>query len=346
MLIDDPRRHISPTDARSEAQEQLDSVADAGGSNLESAADVTRSTVAPHGEESPTLADVEVRAFLARILGWSDDRGVVVDRAHRSVQLAAGRHAALVLCGKGDLVPLAAALHKRTLGPNAPFIVCDPRRGNAVETVRSPANRTSGIDAIAAASGGTICMRASRLPRDFAAVIERVREPDAHVQTVVCWGQRDERNPLLVVPAPIVVPALRGRVSELLKIIDAYALDAIAALATRTDCFTDADRAWVAAHASDCLAQIEKATLRVVAIRISRNLSAAAARLDMAPVSLSRWFARRPTLTPTTAPCVARIRIRLGTMAGRGDSTGATPPTGGAAQGGAPMLACAVDGDE
>jgi len=38
---------------------------------------------------------------------------------------------------------------------------------------------------------------------------------------------------------------------------------------------------------------IEKATLRLVAIRESRNLSSAAAPLGMAPVSLSRWIGRR-----------------------------------------------------
>ena len=48
------------------------------------------------------------------------------------------------------------------------------------------------------------------------------------------------------------------------------------------------------------LAEIEKATLRLVAIRSSRNVSAAAARLGMAPVSLSRWIGRR-TLPPMPA---------------------------------------------
>jgi hypothetical protein len=37
----------------------------------------------------------------------------------------------------------------------------------------------------------------------------------------------------------------------------------------------------------------EKATLRLVAIRASRNMSGAAERLGMAPVSLSRWLDRR-----------------------------------------------------
>jgi hypothetical protein len=247
--------------------------------------------------DEPTSTDGVVKAFLARILGWERGRAVAVERAQRSIKLAASRYAALVLCGDGDLVPLAASLHRRTLGTSAPFIACDPRRGNTSATVRSPANRQTGAEAIAAARGGTICMRARRLPRDFAAVIDRVRDPAAHVQTVVCWGQLDPGHPLLVVPAPIVVPSIRERTGELSWVVDEYAADAVATLHARAECFTVQDRAWVSEHASRSLDEIDKATLRIVAIRMSRNLSDAAARLDMAPVSLSRWFARRPRLS-------------------------------------------------
>jgi hypothetical protein len=41
------------------------------------------------------------------------------------------------------------------------------------------------------------------------------------------------------------------------------------------------------------LRRIEKATLRLVALRVSANTSIAAARLGMAPVSLFRWMERR-----------------------------------------------------
>src|SRR5262249_31194007 len=158
-------------------------------------------------------------------------------------------YAALVLCGDGDLVPLAAALHRRTLGPSAPFIVCDPRRRSARATARSPENRATGAEAIAAASGGTICMRAKRLPHVFVVVIDRVRDPAAHVQTMVCWGQLDARHPLLVVPAPIVVPSLRERAGELSWIVEEYAIDAITRLSARAECFTVHDRTWVVEHA-------------------------------------------------------------------------------------------------
>jgi hypothetical protein len=56
----------------------------------------------------------ELRAFLARMLGWSNERAV--DLALRSLALALDHRAALVLCGEGDLVPIAWALHRHTLG--------------------------------------------------------------------------------------------------------------------------------------------------------------------------------------------------------------------------------------
>jgi len=61
------------------------------------------------------------------------------------------------------------------------------------------------------------------------------------------------------------------------------------------------DHAWVRVHAAASLTDIEKATLRLVAIRTSRNLSGAAARLGMAMVSLSRLRGRRK-LPPMMLP--------------------------------------------
>jgi len=70
--------------------------------------------------DEPTSADGAVKAFLARILGWDRGRAVAVERAQRSIKLAASRYTALVLCGDGDLVPIAAALHRRTLNSDPP----------------------------------------------------------------------------------------------------------------------------------------------------------------------------------------------------------------------------------
>jgi hypothetical protein len=81
-----------------------------------------------------------LRGFCARILGWTND--VAIDHAIHSLDLAADHHTALVLLGETDLVPIARALHRRVLGADRPFVVCDPRRrdGKDHESVRSPVN--------------------------------------------------------------------------------------------------------------------------------------------------------------------------------------------------------------
>jgi len=245
------------------------------------------------------LASNNLRRFLARLLGWTNERAV--DHALHSIDLAVAHRAQLVISGAGDLVPIAYALHRRMLGPESPFIVCDPRRGNTPASVRAPANRESGVAALSAAAGGSLCVRRSRLPGDFSSVVPRLRSSD-DVQYIVCWRGNDDAHPLLVAPAPIHVPSTKDRASELPRVVDEYAHEAIATLWARDTCFTDHDRAWVLEHAASSLSEIEKATLRLVALRTCANMSTAAARLGMAPVSLSRWIGRRqlPSKISTT----------------------------------------------
>jgi hypothetical protein len=233
-----------------------------------------------------------LHSFCARILGWTTDRAVVVEHAIRSIELAAGHRAALVLLGETDLVPIAHALHRRTLGADRPFIVCDPYRRNTPASVRSPMNHETGVAALKAAAGGALCVRSRRLPRDFSSVVARLRSTD-DVQLIVCADARFDAHPFLTLPVPLRVPSLTVRTDELPRIVDEYAVDAVAELRPLGAGFTAADREWVLQNAPLTLAEIEKATLRLVAIRASRNMSNAAARLGMAPVSLSRWVGRR-----------------------------------------------------
>jgi DNA-directed RNA polymerase specialized sigma subunit len=93
--------------------------------------------------------------------------------------------------------------------------------------------------------------------------------------------------------APIVLPPLASRADEIDRIIHEYAHDAMIGLETPRSVFQAADHDWVRAHAASSLPEIEKATLRLVALRASRNLTEAAERLGMATVSLSRWIDRR-----------------------------------------------------
>jgi len=236
------------------------------------------------------MSTEELRGYLGRLLGWTNTRAI--DQALRSIELARDHRAQLALCGRGDLVPLAHGLHRRALSPDAPFIVCDPHRGDTPATVRSPANHVDVTTAFEAAAGGSLCVRRRRPPRDFSSLVARLRDSD-NVQ-YICL--HEDSLQWLVRPGPIVVPPLSGRVSELPRIVDEYVFDAIVDLVPKpgTLALGERDRRWLLEHATAMsLAEIEKATLRLVALRSSANLSHAAARLGMTSVSLSRWVARR-----------------------------------------------------
>jgi hypothetical protein len=237
---------------------------------------------------------IALRAFCARVLGWGSDRTIAVDQALRSARMCLTHRAPLLLRGDSDMVPIAQALHRRVLGADRPFIVCDPRRHRNTATVRSPASYETATAAARAAFGGSLCVRSWRLPPDFATVRAWLADADVDVQLIVCV---DRAVPSTMLPAPIDVPSLSTRASDLPRIIDEYAQDAIAVLGAPATSFGLDDHGWVLAHAARSLPEIEKATLRRVALRSSRNLSRAAARLGMAPVSLSRWLARRPAFT-------------------------------------------------
>jgi hypothetical protein len=93
------------------------------------------------------------------------------------------------------------------------------------------------------------------------------------------------------IPCQLVVPHLADRASELHRIIDAYAADAVAEFGGT---FTPEDRDWVAQHESITLAQIETATRRLVAIDAAgEQITRAASQLGVNHGTLSVWFARR-----------------------------------------------------
>src|SRR5512140_1836954 len=239
--------------------------------------------------------DAALRGFLARVLGWSPSRADAVEHAVRSIELAVDRSAALVLLGDTDLVPIAHVLHRRTLGTDAPFVVCDNRRSDVDRSVRSPTNYTSGVAGFTAASGGSLCLHYPRRPRDFSAVVALARNlsTSVSVQLMICATARWDTHPFLVLPAPIRVPSLVTRTKELPRIVDEFMIDALKELGGSKEHFTAADRTWVLENAPRTFGEIEKATLRLVAIRMSRNLTHAADRLGMAPGSLARGLRHR-----------------------------------------------------
>lgn len=234
---------------------------------------------------------IALRSFCARILGWTTDRISDVDNMLRSIRLTARMRTALLLRGESDMVPVAHSLHRYTHGDHRPFILCDPRRADVEESVRSVANYEVGLLALDAARGGSLCVRSERPPIDYGAVLQRVREPDARVQLIVCSKTRgvDAADPT----APIRVPPLKRRTKELPRIVDEYLQDAVILLKVPTANITRSDRTWIIEHAATTLPEIEKATMRLVALRNSPNIAAAAIQLGMASISLSRWIDRR-----------------------------------------------------
>jgi DNA-binding NtrC family response regulator len=143
-------------------------------------------------------------------------------------------------------------------------------------------------------------VRARRLPPDFTSIVSLVGDPGVNVQLIVCADERHAEAPLLAATATVQIPSLRGRLDDLPRIVDEYGSDAAAALGVDKLCFTVTDRQWVIHNGATSLPEIEKATTRLLALKTSANMSQAAERLGMAPVSLSRWAHRRtpPWLPP------------------------------------------------
>src|SRR5215510_743143 len=98
--------------------------------------------------ESPKL--IALRALLDRFIGWDDERRELVDHALFSVRVAATHREPLLLCGEGNLLPVARLLHQHALG-DRPFVVARPRSRHA-----------RGMDALAEAAGGTLCVWEAR----------------------------------------------------------------------------------------------------------------------------------------------------------------------------------------
>lgn len=301
LRLDDPSKRVSRLHARLVRRQGRWLLRDDGSKNGVSFDGARRSeTVLAPGLEiaiggivliAESALSIALRGFLARLLGWGRERNEVVDHALRSVRMAATRRAALVLCGDGDLMPIARSIHRHSRGADRPFSVCDPRRRPGKATVRSAENSSTGIEALAVAAGGSLCVRSRRLPPDFREVLEALRTPVSQVQLIVCADTLENCERCRV--TPIVIPPLAARAAELDRIIREYAEDAMTELATPRSGFLEVDHAWVREHAATSLPQIEKATLRLVALRTSRTFTIAAARLGMAPISLSRWIGRR-----------------------------------------------------
>jgi hypothetical protein len=233
---------------------------------------------------------IALRSFLARVIGWSAERAQDVDRALRAVRMAATGRASLVLCGGLDSLSIAHSIHRLALGNDRPFVTCDPRRRTSDESARTFQNFTSALDAVEHARGGSVCAWSVRLPHDFDEAQAASWSADTRAQLVICTGRPTKRSRLL--GTPIAIPSLVSRRDEIEHVIREYAQDAVAELNVASEANRTADRAWVREHAASSLREIETVTLRLAALRGTDNLNQAAAKLDLAHVSLRRWVER------------------------------------------------------
>ena len=232
----------------------------------------------------------DLRGLCCRILGWSSERARLVDDAMHALHTAAARGGAVALQGDSDLVPVAFALHRRLLGPDRPFVVCDPRRRAGDGSVRVPPNRNTGMLALAAAAGGSICVHSNRLPSDFDALAMSLREHSTKVVLFVCLHNHDRMMDVLC--RPITIPPLAARRPELERLLDECLDEAAQSLGVERPQLSERIQRCVLEDV-ESLCDLEKAALRLVVLRNTPNVNQAAQRLNMALVSLNRWIARR-----------------------------------------------------
>ncbi len=115
----------------------------------------------------------------------------------------------------------------------------------------------------------------------------------APVQLIVCSDSYEVPHPFLLRPVPLQIPPLSARTSDLPRIVEEYALDAIHELGAGETGFTREDRDWVIAHSASTLPEIEHGTRRLVALRQGGSIYRAARRLGMSHVALLQWLWRR-----------------------------------------------------
>jgi hypothetical protein len=129
------------------------------------------------------------------------------------------------------------------------------------------------------------------LPRDFDKILDAFREPENCPQLIIC-----ARRTALPNAAQIDIPSLELRRAEWPRIASEYIEGAACVFGVTDDLVSPENVAWVLGHLAlkePAISDIEKAALRLVALRVTRTMSDAARLLGMAPVSLARWIGRR-----------------------------------------------------
>lgn len=229
---------------------------------------------------------IALRSALARMVGWSAASAEAIDLGLRAIRFAAQHRMTLVLCG-ADLVPLAAELHRLTLTAARPFVFCNPRRRTSESTWNPTKCAPSGSAALEEAPGGTVCLSTKLLPSDLRDLMRGLRRPECQTQLVVCSERAEDAE--LFNSAPLVIPPLTSRKEEIERIIQEYAVDAAGTLGLGEHWLNAAEREWIRGN-MHTLAGIQKATIRLAAIRQAGSMTAGADFLGISHVAMSKWL--------------------------------------------------------
>lgn len=223
---------------------------------------------------------LQLRALTARLIGWSDDRRREVDRALRGLRDAAQLRASLVLCGEGDLAPIAHRLHRETLGSQRPFVTC--ARGDRA------------LELLERAGDGTLCVPVLDPPEDLLDAINALVTTSL-ARLVLCAPDARDVSPLGVLLGPTIwieLPSLLARRPEIPRILVEAAEDAAADLEQPFASLRTGDVEQLAAEPFEGLADVHEAARRLVALR-TLGISSGATRLGISHTALSRWARRR-----------------------------------------------------
>jgi hypothetical protein len=225
------------------------------------------------------------------MIGWGPGCAESIDHALRMLRMAALRRAIFVLCGEPNLGPLAEELHRLTLTEQRPFVLCDPRRRTSEDTERFTRCVADGQTAIAQARDGTVCIDDGRRPADLARALEVWHRPECAARMMVL--ARNARKADVYTPAPVVIPPLRSRRDEVERLVVEYEADAAHRLGISGVELSPAQRAWIRERSGETLPDLQKAALRLLAIRHAGSIYGAAALLKMSHAALGRWLERR-----------------------------------------------------
>jgi hypothetical protein len=233
-------------------------------------------TLIAESERARTL-----RRVLMRLIGFDAQHAADVDRALRTTLTTASGRGALTLYGHGDLAAVAQLLHRHTLH-GRPFVRWERR------------TREDPRVALAAAAGGTLCVSANDLLWCVDEIVERRHRSAARVQLIILVTAVRRLRPIVAaVTEPIMLTPLSKRKHELLRIIDELTVEAAHTLGIEPSRLSDADRRTILRFDAGTVPAIERATLRIVALRHWRYFARAAHELGMAHASLMEWAAPR-----------------------------------------------------